>query len=244
MMVLVAVSNFDLATRMGGFWMDRTIEKIKAAQVKVIELRGDSVRLEPLTHSLSVYNPSECWMLGHGTETKFTGQDREVILEKGINEKLMERRVCHLFSCLTGTPGGLAESIAEAGALVCIGYASEFIIGLAMEPYPESKITQSLCEPDGEIELSLADGKNCVEAFEASDEKTEWWLEWWRGSGYPDADLVIWSLLSNQNAKMLYGVPEAQIIIQAPPVPLWTMMGFWMGTLGVVTQTLYKGEKA
>lgn len=242
--MLVAISDFDPATKMGGFWMDRTVEKIKAEQVRVVELRGESVRLEPLTDSLRVENPSECWMLGHGSETKFTGYNREVILEKGVNEKLMDRRICHLFSCLTGTPGGLAESIAESGALASIGYSAEFIIGLAIEPYPESKITQSLCEPDCEIELSLADGKNCVEAFEASDEKTEWWLEWWRSSGYPDADLIIWSLLSNQNAKMLYGVPEAQVTIQAPPVSLWTVLGFWATIFGITTQTLYRGERA
>jgi len=238
--LLVIQPDFDVATRFCSYWMERTIEHITEKRIRADVLKGGNANLEEFVSSIQK-DPAALWGAGHGNEEAYSGQNLVVLLRKGVNEELMVGRVCHLLSCRTGAGGGLLESVAEKGAVACIGYAVDFIIGLAVEPYAESKMTQSLCEPDCEIEKVFADGGTCIEALEASDNKSERWVEYWRGSGHPDADLVIFSIISNRDAKRVYGVPEATSRLTVPPVRVAALAAFWLGMFGVSVALLRRG---
>lgn len=238
--LLILQPDFDLATKFCSYWMNRALEFINEKQIRTTILRGDNANPTEFVSHIEK-DPASFWGAGHGNEVAYTGQNLEILLRKDVNEELMAGRVCHLLSCRTGVEEGLLESIAEKGAIACVGYAVDFIIGLAVEPYAESKITQSLCEPDSEIEKAFADGGSCVEAMEMSDNKSESWIEYWRGSGHPDTDLIIFSIISNRDAKRVYGVPEATSKLTAPPVSSIAMASFWLGVLGIGVQFVRGG---
>jgi hypothetical protein len=150
-------------------------------------------------------------------------------------------RVVHLTSCLTGVEDGLLDSFSKAGALACFGYKVEFIVGVETENFPavpSNEATKSLMKPDVAIETVLADGMNCGSVLFLSDFVSNLEIEYWRISGHPDADLLIYCLIHNRDGKAFYGEPQALSRLQAPAVSGITMTGLWLGIAGICFGTI------
>lgn len=227
---MVARPEFDDATRLASYWMSKMLEEIQH-KVNVVELKGADVTKNNLYAVLDGYDPFTCWMLGHGSEDIFTGHNREVLLKVGVNLGLMAGRVSHFVSCLFGVKG--APGIIDAGGVSVFAYTRDFIVGLEIEPYPESKITRSLMEPDCWVEVGLAEGKSCAEVLVVSQTKRDEWLEYWANSGDPYRDIIIWSIINNYtDAQILLGEGSVQEPV-APAIRIEAMIGLWLSIFGV-----------
>jgi hypothetical protein len=233
--------DWDEATSYGSYWLKKAEMTLSDKGMSIYNLAGDLANKDALVSALSVYDPLNFWGMGHGNETQFAGQNNYVVLEKGVDENLMAGRIVHLTSCLTGVEDGLLESFYKAGALACFGYKVEFIVGVETENFPavpSNDATKSLMKPDVAIELALADGKSCAETLEFSDSVSDIEIEYWRISGHPDSDLLIFSLIHNRDGKAFYGEPQALSRLQAPAVSGVTMAGFWLGVTSVCLGTM------
>jgi len=235
--------NWDEATEYGSYWVKVFVDELRQMGKDVVELEGDLCVYENFISYLETYDPIAFWGMGHGSESLFTGQNGDVLLQKGVNEDVMAGRVVHLLACLCGAEGGLAESIADAGALCVFAYSRDFILGIESENVssePDNEVTQSLLEPDGVIELILALGLSAVEAYEGSINRSNYWINYWLSSGHPDADLIVYSLINNRDALMLYGVPQARLS-ELPAVSPISLAALWFTILGstlAVVQTV------
>lgn len=220
----------DIATLYASYWVGVTLRLLEERGLRVTDLLGDLANLEKLVEAFDTFDPITFWGIGHGSETQFAGQNAIIMLEKGVNEYLLTERIVHLTSCLTGVAGGLLDSIVNTGAVAGIGYSVEFIVGIDTPDFPagdpSNKAAQSLLEPDCQIEISLAEGKNIIGAFLDSDKKSNDWIEYWRKSGHPDADIIIISVINNRDSKELYGIPEATERLAAEPLhPFSVLVG-------------------
>jgi len=241
--MLTTEPDWDEATQYGSYWVKAFVEEIRNLGKDVVELVGDEVTYDNFVDYLQSYNPSAFWGMGHGSENLFTGQNGDILLQKGVNEDLMTGRVVHLLACLCGAEGGLAESLANAGAVCVFAYSRDFILGIESEnisPEPDNEVTQSLLEPDGVIELILALGLSAVEAYKGSINRSDYWIDYWLSSGHPDADLIVYSLINNRDALMLYGVPQARLS-ELPAISPVSLVALWFTVLGstlAVVQTV------
>lgn len=222
--------DFDVATSYASYWVGRTLRALEELGMRVTDLFGDLATKAKLIEELEYLDPIAFWGVGHGNETEFAGQDAFVILEKGVDENLFVGRIIHLTSCLTGVVGGLIESIASAGALAAIGYSVEIVVGIDTVDFPigdpSNKATQSFLEPDTQIEIALAQGKSLADAFMESDAKSDEWIEYWRASEHPDADIIIWAIINNRDSKELYGLTRISYRTLAEPLhPFNVMVG-------------------
>lgn len=213
--LLMFRADWDIATKFGSYWVGAAKSVLYDKGMLVTDLSAGLATKDELVRALNEVDPCTFWAMGHGIETQFAGQDNYVILEKGVDESLMIGRVVHLTSCLTGAETGLLESLFKAGAKACFGYSVELIVGVETDNFPmtpNNEATKSLMKPDVAIELALADGKTAKEAFDKSDEVADSEIEYWRDSGHPDSDLLIFCHLHNKNGKALYG--EGDTIIR------------------------------
>jgi len=213
--------NFDTATLYASYWVGRTLTILQELGLSITDLFGDLATKDKLVEALLNYDPIGYWGVGHGNQTQFAGQDAIIMLEKGIDESLFVERIIHLTSCLTGTDNGLLESIVEAGALAAIGYSVDLIVGVETVNFPDepsNDATRSLLAPDCQIEITLAEGKVVIVALFEADAKSDEEIEYWRASGHPDADLLIWAHISNRDGKVLYGLGQAEYRTLAEPL--------------------------
>jgi len=213
--------NFDTATWYASYWVGITLRFLEEMGMRITDLSGDLANKEELVKAIEENDPIAYWGVGHGSETQFAGQDAYVMLEKGVDERLFVGRIVHLTACLTGAEDGLLESIANAGAVATIGYKVELIVGVMTDNFaerPDNAATESLMKPDCAIEMSLAEGKTVVEALDVADSVAEDEIEYWRASGHPDADLVIWALINNRDGLVLYGIPQVSVLEEYPPL--------------------------
>lgn len=226
--VICTRPDFDVATLYASYWVGITLRVLEEMGMRVTDLPGNLANKDELLIALERDDPIAYWGVGHGNETQFAGQDAVVMLEKGVDENLFVERIIHLTSCLTGAEGGLLGSIAEAGALATIGYSVELVVGIDTANFPvddpSNKATQSLLEPDCLIEVSLAGGKTVADAFVESDAKSDEWIEYWRVSGHPDADILMWALINNRDNKVLDGLPQTSYKLQTEPLHPLTVL--------------------
>lgn len=232
---------YETATWYGSCWLGLALDLLRVSGLSVTDLYENHATLNELLSSLNQIDPASFWGFGHGSENYFLGQNGEILLEKGVNEYIMEGRIVHLTACLCGVDGGLSEALAEAGAVASIGYSSDFILGLATPNFPDSPdnaATESLLKPDIYIELSMAKGKTIVDAMLLADDISDQEIEYWRGSGYEDADLLIFSHINNRDAKTLYGVPFVTTVSEAQPISVLSVVVIWasvlLASLGVI----------
>jgi len=209
--------EFDMPTKMASYWIGKMLEYLHRKGVMVNDLADGRANYKELLATLDREDPAIFWGMGHGSEDVFTGQDHEILFQVGVNLDLLEGRIVHLTSCLTGVK--LAPAMVKAGVVAVFAYTYDLIIGLEVEPFPESKITQSLMEPDTEIEKAMADGLSTAQAYEASEHKTEEWLDYWVNSGDPNTDVIMLSIISNRNARILLGV-NTRGVLEAPPISI------------------------
>jgi len=234
--MLMFRSDWDDATSFGSYWIGKAQADLIDKGMIVTDLSGALANKDDLLLALANVDPMNFWGMGHGNETQFAGQDNYIILQKGVDEALMIGRIVHLTSCLTGAENGLLQSLADAGALACFGYKVEFIVGVETSNFPDvpsNDATKSLMKPDIIIELILASGLSCADTLIASDFVSNSEIEYWRTSGHPDADLLIFCLIHNRDGKTFYGEPHTISRIQAPAISGVTMAGLWLGIVGV-----------
>jgi hypothetical protein len=234
--MLMFRADWDTATKYGSYWIGRAQTELIDKGMIITDLSGDLANKDDLLLALASIDPMNFWGMGHGNETQFAGQNNYVVMQKGVDEALMVGRIVHLTSCLTGAENGLLQSLADAGALACFGYNVEFIVGVETPNFPavsSNDATKSLMKPDTIIELLLAGGLTCAEALAASDFVSNSEIEYWRASGHPDADLLIFCLIHNRDGKAFYGEPHVVSRLQAPAINGVAMAGLWLGVVGV-----------
>jgi hypothetical protein len=235
----------EIAMKIG---MGATISRYKRTGVYTVNISDDEVCVtkrsmkwvnydgyvycvEVPNHLLYVRrNSKPCWS---GNSTTFTGQGYDKIFWTCDNVQL-GGRVAFMLSCITAAELG-PDSVNNKGAVCYMGYADTFSWTQERLQDPlADRYGISFFEPVLELIYRLADGATTGEAFKASLDKWNYWIDYWSRSTDPFAPAVLMLLLHDRDCQKLIGDETARVA-SAIPWPWWLLqMGFGLAPVGAV----------
>jgi len=118
---------------------------------------------------LEKHNPGIVFLNGHGNENQAAGQNNEILLSFGENEKVLENKSVYALSCRSGKLIG-SGSI-KFGASSYIGYEEDFIFlydEKRINRPKEDKTAEIFLEPSNQVMISLLKDHTAKEAYENS----------------------------------------------------------------------------
>jgi hypothetical protein len=229
--VTVVRSDYDGATAVASSVLARAIGYMRARGFRVDDLHGSNATLENVVNSLDSLDSIFFTGVGHGDTNVFTGQDRRAIFETCSDaDYKLRSRVVFLLSCLTGQNLGV-DLVRNKGVMVFVGYKVEFTWVQSRVQDPLADVyARSFFEPVLELYYKLADGKTVKEAYLASIDKWNYWIDYWSKSNDPIAPLVVQTLVWDRDGQVLYGDENATIGTPTPiPLSWWVASGIAFG---------------
>jgi len=218
--------DFEVATYTGSLALQHAVDYLHARGISLDDLRAaDAVRTKVLD-SLARNDPIWLIMLGHGNSDLLTGQGYDRIFWTCNNIEL-RGRVIFALSCVTAAK--LGPDSVDKGATCYMGYADTFSWSQeAVQDPLVDRIGKSFFEPVLELIYRLADGSTTGEAFKASLDKWNYWINYWSRSTDPFAPAVLMLLLHDRECQNLIGDENVRVV-SGVPVPWWllsTALGF------------------
>src|SRR4030042_3520835 len=158
--------DFETATKYGAYWTVRLLNQpAQAAGIEVIDLNKDDCTNERFDGSIKEYNPAMIGGCGHGSETVFTGQNHDVMLERGSAEdvELMKGRGGSFLSCNFGAS---ADYWTNSGLKAFYGYNKTVYIPASNFPNHDAEL---FFRAYYSFDLTLLQGKTWGQAWSTSD---------------------------------------------------------------------------
>ena len=169
-LLLITRPNYEITTRYLFAWSGVVVNKAKSKGIDVVELKRDKANKKELEGRLEKLKPKLVIINGHGSDTRVTGNDGEVLIEAGKNEGILCSKIVYSLSCNSASILGI-ESV-KAGALCYVGYKTEFTF------FHRNKITHPLdddiarlfLDPSNQVAISLLKGNKTQDANRKSKE--------------------------------------------------------------------------
>jgi hypothetical protein len=210
--------DFDQATYCGALALAHAVDYMRARGFSVDDLAGGDAARAKVLDSLARSDPIFFLGEGHGSGDRFTGQGLEPIFWT-CDCREVAGRIIYLLSCLTGNV--LGPDMVSKGARCYVGYRVEFtwMQERAQDPLAD-RYGRAFFEPVLELIYRLADGRTAADAFRASVDRWNYWIDYWTRSTDPAAPLMVAFLLHDRDGQVLLGDGSATVTAPAPaPAP-------------------------
>jgi len=208
----------DIATKLGSMALSRSVSYLRIRGFYIDDLYGDRAVRDSVTSSIARNDPALFFGVGHGKEDLFTGQNQQVIFRVCEPPETIRGRVVYLLSCLTGAQLGV--DMVNKGAETFIGYREEFVwVQERMVNPLDDRIGRAFFEPVEQIIRSLADGRTTGDAYRASIDRWNYWIDYWSRQGTPEASIVVMFLVHDRDCQVLYGSTTAVVAPAYAPAP-------------------------
>lgn len=219
----VAVSvrpNFEPATQVGSLALKHVVDAWRARGLEITDLAGNDAVRTKILEALSTQNPILCFFVGHGNEDLYTGQNYDKIFWT-CDCRELAGRVCVALSCVTAAR--LGPDAVGKGALCYIGYAKDFtwIMDTIQDPLL-NLYARGFFEAVLEILYRLMDGATTGDAFKASMDKWNSWIDYWSRSTDSAAPSVLQGLIHDRDCQKLIG-NETATITEVIPATWWML---------------------
>lgn len=166
---MVTRPNSDRTTRYISEWAGKVIEMAESKGFGVLDLKGKRANRKEFESMLKKHTPSFIFLNGHGDNEAVTGQNEEVLVQAGVNEKLLRATVVYALACSSGAV--LGPKSVESGARAFIGYRKKFIFfynpSQRTQPFTDT-LARYFLEPSNQVAVSLLKGHNAKTAYENS----------------------------------------------------------------------------
>jgi len=177
----------------------------------VTDLEGNLATKADLERIIATKHPLFFHGFGHGNTNVYTGQNKEIVLEVGLNENILSGMIVYLLSCLTAVE--LGPAIIAAGGLAYIGYNVEWAWmdenGYG-DPYTDY-YAEGYYRASNAIPSAFFRGFSAEEAYYAGINTYNEWIDRWATSNSPDAPEVIHWLVHDRDGETLIGDGKARI---------------------------------
>jgi hypothetical protein len=222
--------SFEAATYVGSLALKRAVDDWAARGYAYTDLEGANATRANILGDLSSNDPLFTVLLGHGNETTYTAQNYERVFWKSDCGALAGRVVFAL-SCLTAAELG-PDAVAK-GCKTYMGYDEVF--GWVMERIQDplaDRYARGFFEPVLELLYRLAGGSSAGDAYRASIDKWNYWIDYWSRSTDPAAPEVLSWLINDRDHQKLLGDETATVTV-AVPIPTYIVMTV-LGSLPVL----------
>lgn len=158
---LVTRPKYDYTTRYISTWAEKMVEWSREKGHFVLDLEGKRACKKEFESIIESKRPSLIFLNGHGNDSVVTGQDGEILVEAGKNNRMLGGAIVYALSCRSVKVLG-AISV-QQGTRAYIGYEEDFIFMYTSEVRTrpvEDKIAALFLEPSNQVVLSLLKGHN------------------------------------------------------------------------------------
>lgn len=224
-------ANFEAATYVGFLALQRAVDYWRNKGLEITDLAGNDAVRDKVLSAIVVSDPILIFGVGHGNEDLWTGQNYDNIFWTSDSKEL-SGRVVYALSCITAAR--LGPDAVGKGCRTYIGYDKEFgwVMDVIQDPMLDS-YARSFYEPVLELLYRLMDGATAGDAFKASMDKWNSWIDYWSRSTDSAAPSVLQGLIHDRDCQKLLGDETATITIGISS--LW-----WVVQLaGAVTPLLF-----
>ncbi len=156
-------------------WSEYLIKTAEKNGIRVIPVKGDNVNKSHIINDINSKNPRFINFNGHGSETFICGQNNEVLIQLGENDKLLKDRIIHSLTCSSATKLGV-----ECKAKAYIGYNGLFFFcmdGNSLTRPLEDRFATPILDSAFEISIQIVKKKTVKEAFDHSQKKYQKWID-------------------------------------------------------------------
>jgi len=202
----------DTITEWGHWHQGEFVKFAHEHQMTLIDLQAWQARKDLVQKVLFGLESCHFYGSGHGDATTYTGQDKEVILEVGVNTDWGKDRVLHLLSCSTAV--ALGRELVEKGAKAYAGYVIDWATWIDTGKHPSNDpLSFGNFDSDAEFDRAMVNGKTVEQAYEACKAKYNEYIELWQTAPpVPEMqDEVLVTLTENRDGLVYYGDPNAKI---------------------------------
>lgn len=175
------------------------------------DLGGDDATRGVVEDALARVDPILFVGGGHGSESVFTGQDGEYVLDSG-NSYLMAGRIVLLHSCLTAQR--LGPELQRAGALAYFGYGVEWTWVQDVDgsdPWSDA-YASAFWRPALKYYIMVGQGYSVGAAHDATYAAYDAGIDEWYSSGDDYAAEIIKWLAHDRNGMTTLGDPDATVM--------------------------------
>ena len=211
--ILITRPDHDLINTYFYAWTQEVIKYADKHKVKVLDLNKHKASKKLFTSYINKHNPKVVFMNGHGNENCIGGYRDEVIVESGVNEKLLDDKIVYIRSC--NVAAGLGNVCIHEKTLAFIGYTKKYSLGYtpsSMYQPLKDKVAKLFLESSNLIPISIVKGNSVKEAYRKSQDamfrNLQFMLSTKATKEQKDAAPSLWRnkkyqvVLGNENAKI------------------------------------------
>lgn len=167
--LLITRPFYDNPTSYLYHWSEAFVDAARKKGVKVIDLKSDKAIASEVEGRLKKINPDLVVINGHGSQRELYGQNDQVLISLGKNEKLLTSKIVFARSCSSAKL--LGKKCVKNGTICYIGYDEDFIfvfdINCINNPLKD-KTAKLFLGPSNQIIHSLLKGNLTGQANEKS----------------------------------------------------------------------------
>lgn len=204
------------------YGLQHMVEYAQSKGYNICDLAGADCTKDNIYEKLTLLDPIFFFGMGHGSPTKYTDDNEEAVWICGntscpLPPNNLRSRIVYLWSCLTARE--LGHKIIERGGWSYAGFTEEWVWiaegEIEGDPY-DDRYAKGFFESGNELIKALLDEKTMQEAVQASINKYNEWIDYWKESDDLYASECIKWLAWDRDALTLIGSPEASLVVSAP----------------------------
>jgi len=219
--------DFEPATHMGNLFFGHVVDEWAGRGMAITDLNGDDATRTKVLEALGTDDPVFVTGVGHGNSSTFTAQGYDRVFWTCDSSELAGR-VAVLLSCVTAKELG-PDAVENKGCRTYIGYSEVFgwvYVPPAGDPLGDP-YARGFYEPVLELIRRLMDGASAGEAFRASIDVWNRWIDYWSRSVDPMAPWILQWLIHDRDVQKLIGDETATVAVPTPPS--WNVLALALG---------------
>jgi len=168
---LITRPRHDITTHYLFNWTEGILELAKKKGISVLDLRQKRANKKEVISIVAKTQPFFIYFNGHGEANCIKGNEDEIIIKVGENEKILKDKIIYALSCKSAQVLG-PESI-KVGALSYLGYDDDFIFLFEIEKISHplnDKVAALFLNPSNRLVISILKGHTVGEAYRKSQE--------------------------------------------------------------------------
>ncbi|MEK7127099.1 MAG: hypothetical protein AAB838_00045 [Patescibacteria group bacterium] len=167
--IVVTRPNHDITTNYLYYWTISVIDQAVKASCKLADLAGKRANQKEFTSVVGKLKPDFIFLNGHGSDDSVCGQDNEILIKSGENEKILDETITFSRSCSSAKI--LGKFVAKNGNGIFIGYDADFFFftnGKYLSKPLEDNDAKLFLEPSNIVAASIIKGNSPELANEKS----------------------------------------------------------------------------
>lgn len=214
--------SYEAATKVGSMALKHVVDAWTSRGYAVTDLFGAAATKANVLASLTSQDPILFFGVGHGNADTWTCHDSERMFWT-CDSSALRGRIVYALSCITAQRLG-PDAVAGKGCRTYIGYADTFgwvQMNIEADPLTDA-LAKGFYEPVLGLLNRLIDGGSTGDAFKASMDIWNAWIDFWSKSTDPNAAAVLQWLIHDRDCQKLIGDELATVATVVPD--LWWLL--------------------